>query len=152
MAYNTIRLKNYLNVFVEHKAAAEIYPGMLLLLGSTADTVKAHDDDNPSNCLPMFALEDELQGKGIDDPYAAADKVNCWIPSRGDEVYAILADGQHVEVGGFLASAGNGTLKAYSAGACVGIALEHMDLSGSSVDETSSTPLGFNKRIKVRIL
>lgn len=148
---NTIKLKKYSDVIEEYTAGGTIYPGMLLLM-SAADTVVAHSDDAPVNCLPMFALEDELQGKDINDPYVSGDPVQCWIPYRGDEVYAILEDGAHVEIGGFVESNGAGMLQAYSSGHALGIALEHLDLSGSSGEEESSAPWGYAKRIKIKIL
>jgi len=147
---NTVILKNYSDVFEEHKAGGTIYPGMLLIM-SADDTVVAHNDDAPANCLPMFAIEDALQGKDLDDPYVTADPVKVWIPGRGDQVYAILEDGANVSVGTFLESNGAGYLQAYTSGAVVGIAMEALDLSGSSGEETSVDPLGFNKRIKIRI-
>jgi len=153
MAQNSIILKNYSNVFEEYAAGGTIYPGMLLIM-SAADTVVAHSDDAPAQgCLPMFAVEDALQGKDINDTYVSGDQVKVWIPQRGDEVYAILEDGAHVEIGAFLESNGAGYLQAFSSGnGAVAIALEHWDLTGSSGAADSSTPLGFNKRIKVKIL
>jgi hypothetical protein len=149
---HTIKLKNYSDVFEEYTAGGTIYPGMLLLM-SAADTVVAHNDDVPVNCLPMFALEDALQGKDIDDPYVIGDPVKVWVPYRGDEVYGILEDGANASVGSFLTSNGAGMLQvASSSEACVGIALESLNLSGSSGVEESSAPWGFAKRIKLKIL
>ena len=84
MSYNTIKIKKYSDVIEEYAAAAAIIPGMLIEL-TTDNTVKAHATSG-GNVLPMFALEDELQGRGIDTSYAAAEKVQCWIPNRGDVV------------------------------------------------------------------
>lgn len=153
MASNTIKLKNYLNIFEEYTASGTIIPGMLLNF-SAANTVRAHNDDAPAQgCLPMFALEDALQGKGIDDEYVSGDPVNVWVPTRGDEVYAILEDGQSVSVGTFLESNGAGYLQAFTSGnGAVAVALEALDLSGSSGEESSEGPLRYNKRIKVKIL
>ena len=151
MAYNTIKLKKYSDVIEEYTAGGTILPGMLLLY-SAADTVIAHDDDAPANCVPMFALEDALQGKDIDDTYVSGDQVQCWVAGRGDEVYAILEDGAHVAVGEYLESNGAGYLQKFTSGKTVGYALEHLDLSGSSGEEESVGPLGFNKRIKVKIV
>lgn len=153
MASNTIKLKNYLNIFEEYTASGTIIPGMLLNF-SAANTVRAHNDDAPAQgCLPMFALEDALQGKGIDDEYVSGDPVNVWVPTRGDEVYAILEDGQNIAVGDFLESNGAGYLQKFTSGnGAVAVALEALDLSGSSGEESSEGPLGYNKRIKVKIL
>lgn len=151
MAQKSIILKNYLNIFEEYTAGGTIYPGSFLLM-SAADTVVAHNDDAPANQLPMVAVEDALQGRDIDDPYVSGDPVKVWIPQRGDEVYAILEDGANVAVGAFLESNGGGFLQAVTTGKAVAIALEAKDLSGSSGEDASSTPLGFNKRIKVKML
>lgn len=154
MASNTIKLKNYLNIFEEYVASGEIYPGMLLNF-SAANTVRAHNDDAPANaCLPMFALEDAFQGKGIDDEYVSGDPVNVWIPTRGDEVYAILEDGQNIAVGDFLESNGAGYLQKFTSGnGAIAVALEALDLSGSTgLEDSSEIPLGTARRIKVKIL
>ncbi len=84
----------------------------------------------------MFALEDELQGKGIDDAYAVSAQIQCWIPGRGDMVYALLEDGEDVEVGEFLESAGNGKLQVLTTGQPIGVAVENVDDSGSSGADT----------------
>lgn len=158
---HSIILKNYSNVFEEYVAVAEIYPGMLIELTSAGE-VQAHSTSE-GNALPMFAVEDELQGNGIDDAYAADDRVFCWIPNRGDQVQAILADGQSVSKGDFLESNGEGFLQKHeadttsSAGGTivaqpiVGVALEAVDLSDSSATE-SSGPLGYEKRINIRVI
>ena len=161
MAYNTIKIKKYSDVIEEitATAAAAITPGSLLELDS-AGTVQAHSTAG-GTVLPMFALEDELQGKGIDDNIAASNKIQVWIPGRGDQVYAILQDGEDVSIGDFLTSNGTGSLKKLtvdSAGGLepvnspiVGVALEAVNLSDSSGGESSGA-LGYNKRIKVRII
>jgi hypothetical protein len=155
MAYNTIKLKKYSDVIVEHLAGGTIYPGMLLIM-SAADTVVAHNDDAPVNCYPIFALEDELQGKGINDAYASGDPVQCWMPGRGDEVYALLEDTANVSVNTYLESNGSGYLQAYTSGKAVAVALEALDLSGSSGGNLAQNeylaPFGYARRIKVRII
>jgi hypothetical protein len=113
----------------------------------------------------MFAIEDENQGKGIDDAYAADARVVCWMPQRGDQVQAILADGQTIVIGDYLESNGDGTLKKYSPDTAdsddpftgydrqvVAQADEALDLSDSSGGETADTALGYDKRINVTIV
>lgn len=158
MAQNSIILKNYSDVFEEYAAGGTILPGMLLIY-SAADTVVAHSDDAPTaGCLTMFACEDALQGRDIDDAYASGDQVKVWIPYRGDEVYAILEDGAHVAIGALLESNGAGYLQAFSSGnGAVAMALEHLDLSGSNSSDAPEpnnpdSTLGYNRRIKVKIL
>ena len=134
---------------------------MLLIIENTG-TVKAHNLAD-QDAFPIFALEDELQGKGIDDAYAANAPVQCWIPYRGDIVNAILADGEKVDIGDPLTSDGYGRLKKHVTDTgssavpwtvypeqIVGYAAEALDLSGSSGAEVSG-PLGYHKRLLVRI-
>lgn len=154
---NTIRLKAYTKVVEEYDANAAITPGMLIEVMST-DKVRAHSTAN-GDALCMFALEDELQGNEIDDAYAADDKVQCWIPNRGDQVYAILRDDDSVSIGDFLCSNGDGALRKHYAGSSAGIefplqivgqALEAVDTTGSSGE--SSGILSGQSRIKIRIV
>jgi len=171
MGFNTIKLKKYLDIINEYTATAvAITPGMLIELTS-ANLVQAHSNEG-QNVLPMFALEDELQGKGIDDNYAASDKIQCWVAVRGEEVYAILEDGETIVIGDFLESNGAGLLQKHNpdeadsddaitvyTNQIVGIALEAVDLSTSSGEASSEGPglessvdtLGYNRRIKIRI-
>lgn len=158
MIKRTIRLKNYSNVIEELVANAAITPGHLLQVLSTGK-VQKHANAG-LNALPMFALEDELQGKGIDEAYAANDPVQCWIPQRGDVVYALLKDGENIVIGDFLESAGDGTLQKHIVDVdssknitpeytnmIVGQAIEAIDLSGSSGTHPTS---GY--RIAIRVI
>jgi len=114
MAKNTVKVRCYLNIIDEEKAGGVITPGMLVVLGS-ANTVIAHAAAG-GNVAPKFALEDNLQGKGVDDNYASGDMVQSWTPTRGDRVYALLkASSTAVAIGDFLESAGNGTLQKHVA-------------------------------------
>ena len=140
-------------VIEEYTATAvAIKPGMLLELAS-ATTVQAHSTAAGNVAPPMFAIEDQLQGKAITADYAVSTKIQCWIPRKGDIVYAYLADGQNASVGDFLESNGAGALNVHAADASnvpvigdaiVGVALEAVDLTGSA----NLTALG---RIKIRI-
>jgi hypothetical protein len=151
MAY-TIKIKKYSDHIEEIAAGGTITPGHLIAEGS-AGTVVVHASAG-QNAIPMFALEDELQGKAITDNYASGDQVQCWIPYRGDQVYAILADGEDIAIGDLLESAGDGTLQkhvASSAGAVeyplavVAQATEAVDMSGSAGEDPDG-------RIIVRIV
>lgn len=147
MAYHTIKIKKYSDHIEEWIANAAITPGMLVQLMSTGK-VRAHTPAN-GNAIPMFALEDELQGKAIDEAYAAADQVQVWIPYRGDQVYALLSDGENVVIGDFLASNGDGYLQKFVGGdsnaneelplEIVAMALEAIDRSTSSGGDTNTT-------------
>ena len=143
MAKNTIKVKNYSDVFEELVAAAAITPGMLVEINSNGK-VQAHSTAG-GNAAPMFAIEVELQGNGISDDFAAVDRVQVWSPGRGDMVYAMLADGENVSIGDYLESDGNGKLQAHSPASegveyplgPVAIAREAVDMSGSSAADPS---------------
>lgn len=167
MGYNTVKVMKYLDIIKEYDANAAITPGMLIELMSTGK-VRAHATAE-GNVQPMFALEDELQGQDINDAYAANDKVQCWIPVRGEEVYAILADGQTAVIGSELSSNGDGTLRVHVAeveswevseagsvtvypNSIVAMALEAKDLSEGSESESSAPGVGYDKRIRVEVM
>jgi hypothetical protein len=162
MKHNTIILKNYSNIFLEYVSAAVVTPGELLEL-TTAGLVQDHSTAGGNVLGPMFAIEDALQGKAIWDNYASGALVRVWIPTRGDEVYAILADGQHIEIGEPLESNASGYLQKWAGDtgdstnatkllSIVGYALEAKDLSGDSSAVESEGDLATNQRIKIRIV
>lgn len=161
ISQHSIVVKNYVHVYEEYEANAAITPGMLIELMSTGK-VRKHATAS-GNVLPMFAKEDSLQGKTINDNYAAGDRVQVWVPTRGDIVNALLADEQNVAVGDLLESDGNGRLQKYVADKgdsgsyiyptqIIGVALEALDLS--TLPEGSESSAGgayYNPRILVRI-
>jgi hypothetical protein len=161
--FRTIKLKNYTNVFTENTAAAAITPGMLIELTSSG-TVRKHNSAN-TFAMPMFALENYLEGKTIEDAYATGDQVQVWVPGRGDEVYALLADGFNIAIGDALTSNGGGFLKKsdtdfqsyasfnegkFSDRPIIGIALEAKDLTPSGSD--SSAAGQYFPYIRIRIV
>jgi hypothetical protein len=158
MKRNTIILKDYAHNFVEYTAAAAILPGQLVEIASTGK-VQKHSGAGKT-ALPMFAIEDALQGNGIKTTYNAGDKVRVWIPQRGDVVYALLADEENVVIGDFVESNGGGYLRKLvrsndsweSADAApgggqhslysqhiVGVVLEAKDLSSLATESSSAT-------------
>jgi hypothetical protein len=151
MAKQTIKLKLYNNIVNEYVAAGTITPGMLVKVDS-AGTLVAH---NVAGGLgeKMFATEDELQGKTIADNYSAGNPVQTIIANSGDEVLAIIADGQNISVGDFLVSNGDGKLKEMTPDASgvvveqypIAVALEAKDMTGSAGVDPSP-------RIAVRII
>lgn len=156
---STIKKTNYSKVNLELtvRAGQTIQPGMLVQL-HTDGTVFPHDNAS-ENALPMFAVEDELQGKSIDETYSAGDPCQVWVPQRGDIVYAILANGNDAAIGDFLESDGNGRLQKLAAPSSIpdiqtqriiGQAIEAVDTSGSS----AATPPGLvpHARIKIRVI
>ncbi len=134
---NTIKIKSYVDVQEEYIADAAIKPGNLVKLDSDGKvTVFA---TNAGMVLPMFAVEDEFQGKTVTDAYAQGDVVQCWIPNRGDVVMGILDVGANVSIGDLLEATDDGTLRkltigssASDGGAIVGVALEALNLTATA--------------------
>ena len=168
MQYRTIMLKDYSSIFEEILTSGIVTPGMLVET-DTDGYVLAHSTAG-GNTERMFAVQDQMQGKTINDNYASGVKAQVWIPGRGDQVFAILVDGgTAVPIGGLLESAGGGFLQLHVADVesfesneageltvlpnqIVGMALEALDLSDSSGAEESSATVGYNKRIRIRII
>ena len=159
MAYNTIKIKKYSDVIEEMIAAAAIYPGMVVEMDS-AGKAKVHATATGNVVPVMVALEDELQGKGIDDAYAANDKVQVWIPNSGDQFYGIIADGQTIAKGDLLESDGYGRLQkhvpdegsvnAIYQSSIVGVALDAVSTAAGSEDSDINF-LSIYRRIPVRV-
>lgn len=171
MSLHAIALKKYGDSIIkEITGSGSILPGMLLerdYVGS-ASVVKAHSAEG-QNCQPLFAIADALQGNDIDDAYATGALVRCEYFRPGDEVYAILEDGESVEPGDYLESNGAGYLQKHTADVhedsagmtgdftaytnqIVGVALEVLTLSGDSSAESSASPLALQRRLKIEIV
>jgi len=168
---NTLRsivVKDYSKVRNEYVANAALSPGHILELLSTGK-VQKHSAANMIAKPLYLALENELEGEGIDDAYAADDIVQVGTFRAGDEVNVILADGQTIVIGDLLSSNGDGTVQKWvvsgdssdwikeQADEVIGMAqaplfeaIEALDLSDSSGGESSGL-LG-DRRIKARVL
>jgi hypothetical protein len=166
----TISVKDFTNIQEEYVANAAFDPGHLVEIMSTGK-VRKHATAG-GTAERMFAIENELEGRGVDDAYAAGDRAQVRIFRAGDVVNAILADGENVSIGTKLQSNGDGTLRAYVAqtqsfdvensaspdievtqeppDSIIGVAIEALDLSGSSGEESSG--LKGDRRLQVRIL
>lgn len=85
----------------------------------------------------LFAAHDRLQGKTIEDNYVSGDKVQCFAPKRGDQVWAWLADEENVATGAPLTNNAAGALVAGVVGTDVIVAFaeEALDLTGASGDD-----------------
>lgn len=151
----TISIKIATAVVEERLANAALSPGHILELLST-DKVKKHATARGAVTPLMVAAEDENQGNGINDAYAAADVVRILFPRAGDVVNVLLQDDQTIVIGDKLCSAGDGTVKKFTlvgdssallhddaeamaalGNSIIGIAREALDLSGSSGTESS---------------
>lgn len=151
MAYKTIVLLGD-GTAKEAVANAAITPGHLVELMTTGK-LRVHANAG-QNAAKAFAVEDDLQGKSITDDYAASSQALYRVFKSGDEVFAILADGQSATIGSFLDSNGNGELKVHSADsagiveyplAIVAVAMEAVDASDSAATAVAS------RRIRVEI-
>jgi len=111
MGYNTIKIKKYTDIVEEYAAAAALYPGHLLEI-TAAGTVQKHSGAGKT-APALFALEDELQGKGIgvSGAYAAGDRVQVWHATPGEVVYARQADEEALLIGDFVESNGLGQVR-----------------------------------------
>jgi hypothetical protein len=76
-------------------------------------------------CVPAFATEHSMANKGVDDVYNANDLVEVSVCEAGAAVWAFIASGQNIVAGNKLESAGDGTLKIFSAGIVLASALEN---------------------------
>ena len=144
MAFKTITIKGD-PVINERKAAAAITPGFLLELISTDKVPKQATAGG--SAYAMFALEDENQGKEIGDAYSTDNVCLFGVFGVGDEVNALLADGENAVIGSKLESNGDGYLRVVDADASVGdigiqsivcVALVALDMSGSSGADPAS--------------
>jgi len=109
MSSNTITLvARYARKEQEFTANAALSPGHLVEVLSTGKIQKHAVAGGLGE--KMFAQEDALQGKTIDDAYVADDKVFIVFPLQGDEINALIQAGQNLTVGTKLVSAGDGTL------------------------------------------
>lgn len=121
----------------EGVASEAITPGHLVEFGGSNDLQK-HSTAG-GNARKAFALENDLVGEDISDPYDAGDTVQYGVFGQGSEVYALLADGQNVSKGAALESDGAGALRAHSGvgsavpvEAIVAYALEAVNASGET--------------------
>ena len=157
---STVLLKGSDHVmFVEHVAGGTILPGMLIALGS-AGTVAAHGVAGGSAPERMFAIEDDLQGRGITDSYDATTHklVRAVICPPGTELYALIAANASIVIGDKLESNGNGYLREHvvqspGAGAtspAVGIRVDQVVAIALEAKDSTS-PVGAT-RLKVRVI
>ena len=136
----------------EGLAGGSVTPGDLASIDSNNKIVRHATAGG--NALPLFAVEMDLIGSGIDDVYPSGATVKLVASRTGDGIYALLASGQNVAVGAFLESAGNGALEAYTQqsgsnvfpAAVVAIATEAVDNSSGGSAHNGAA------RIKVEVI
>jgi len=105
-SYNQILLTGQEYAIKDERVAAEagIYPGMLLDIDSNG---KFELQDASETIAPMIvAMEDDMEGKTVDDVYTISRQVQArWIP-RGAQFMGYLAANHSVVIGSRLTSAG----------------------------------------------
>jgi len=130
VARKTIVLKGHqFGIRVERKAAAAITPGDLIQYTSTDLFQRA--GVAAVAYPPIFAVENEVFGKGIEVDYGVNDQVLAEACHSGMEVYACLAAAAvAIVVGDFLTPAADGTLrKVVTTDYRIAVALEAVDNS-----------------------
>lgn len=146
MAVKTITVKGT-PIRKERTANAAITPGHLVEVMSTGN-LRVHATAG-GIAQRAFALEDDLKGSEIGTAYTALNRAQYGVFRSGDEVNAILANGETAVIGSPLESAGDGTLRVHQPEASatpsgvsfdvVGFALAALDLSGSSGADPASS-------------
>lgn len=117
----------------EYTAGAAITPGDLVIVNSSGAAV-VHATAGGATA-PLFAIENEIFGKGVDSDYAADDRVLVEACHSGMGVNVNIAAGAAAIVrGDGLESAGNGTMRKLAAGTRIATAEEAVDNSASGTD------------------
>ena len=148
---NTILLKGA-DTAIQHEAIAggAITPGMLVMLNASGQVV-VHNADVIGGPPAGVALEDDAQGRGIDDAYDATTHKNVRYVALtpGMEFYGILADEVNAAIGTALGSNGDGTLDAaVVTSPAVG---EEVYAVALEAVNTTTSPVA-TARIKVRVV
>lgn len=118
----------------EEDAGGAITPGHLITYASDGD-FEVHNTAG-GRAAPIFAGENELFGKDIDDAYASGERILGWHCAPGDEVYALVpAAAAAIVEGDYLESNGDGTLRK-QATASVAVA------TGTVTDDNSAASNG----------
>jgi hypothetical protein len=126
----TIRLKG-IGTRLELPAAGTILPGSICLLGSANTvTVWGTAGGHPPK---LFALENELIGKGIDDNYVSGDLVQMEWFTSGDWVLAyVAAAATALTIGAFVEADGAGGVRLFASGTILGVSMDALDNSGGA--------------------
>lgn len=116
-----------------------ILPGMLLQQTSAAaDTCAVHSVQGEIS-ERMFAMEDALQGKTVDDAYASGAPVQIAVVAPGSVVNAIIEGGQTIAKGEKLISSGNGKLISVDSAASAAEKSNVIAVAVDACDQTEDT-------------
>lgn len=127
-------------------AGGTITPGMLLTFEADGDVIAhatAGGTAGEGVHGMMFAIEDSLQGRTIDDNYSATEKVEYHIAQKGDEIYVLLATANNATPATRLTSNGNGAMKVAN-----GTTDQNLMVPVETLNNTS----GSNARLRARVL
>lgn len=120
--------------------AETITPGHLCERYNASGTQKVRKHSTAKGWAErMFAVEDALQGRTIDDNYASGELVSLNVAKPGSKIQAILYPGTAYVIGDKLMSKGDGSLQKISGTAdldVVAILDEACDLSASGAVAT----------------
>lgn len=142
---NTIVLKGMSGRLIEGVAAGAITPGHLVKVNSSG-TYVVHATE-AGNAEKLFAVEDALQGRTIDNAYASTERVSMHAAVPGDEIQAWILDGQVIAIGDLLVSKGDGTLRKWA-----DVATTVTPEVPVAVAVAALSPSGANGRCAVRVL
>jgi hypothetical protein len=122
---NTVYLGGPGTVVNDLAASEAITPGHLIERFNSSGTIRFRKHTGTSLAGSIYATEQNMLNKGVDDAYAANDLVEAVVGAPGTTIWALIASGQNIAAGNDLESAGNGTLKVYSSGVKIATALEN---------------------------
>lgn len=161
----TIVTRTFFHVYEEAPitAANAPYPGYLMKWGGTTSPTLTINDVPGGSCL--VAMEDENQGKTVDDIYTAGNRLVAKYLAVGDMFVGYIEAGLAVTAGDLLTSNGAGKVGALlsqvkgvyvSASESDGAASMDIDLVASAQlllrAETSLTNVASERRIVLRVL
>lgn len=107
-------------------ASETITPGHLVDRFNSAGVIRWRKHATASIAVaPAFATEHSMANKGVDDNYLVNDLMEVSVCEPGAAVWAFIASGQNIVAGNKLESAGDGTLKIFSAGIVLASSLEN---------------------------
>ena len=114
-------------IFKEGKTDEKLSPGHIIEIGGTEDIQK--QSTAQQDCQRNIVVENDLDGKTIEDEYAANARVFYGTCQPGVEVLArVAAAAPAITKGNFLEAKGDGTVRKLTAGGtAIGIALEALD-------------------------
>lgn len=123
---NTIFLGGDRTQIGDLAASETIKPGHLVDRFNAASVIRWRKHATASIAVaPAFATEQSMLNRGVDDDYLVNQLMEVSIGSKGAAFWAFIASGQNIVAGNKLESAGDGTLKIFSAGIVLASALEN---------------------------